>query len=65
VSDRPDQGAENLVVRTVQDLCSVAVEVVAFDRELDPNLRFCSFAFRIAQLTDESSLIAPLAPGIG
>ena len=63
MSDHADQGAQDLVVTTVQDFCPLTVEVVAFDRELDPNLGFRNFSFRIGELTYESRLIAPLSPG--
>jgi hypothetical protein len=47
VSDHANQSAKDVIVGSVQRFGPVAAQVMAFDRELDPNLGFGSFAFPI------------------
>src|SRR4030065_459864 len=49
----------------IQLLCPIRFHVTTAQRELDPSLSFACFAFGIAQLRDEGSLVTTLPPGLG
>jgi hypothetical protein len=60
--DHADQHLEDRLVLPVQSAGLVAPQIAALDGVLDPALRLGGLGLRVAQLADERSLVAALAP---
>src|SRR5574341_111652 len=61
MSDHTDQGSNDLLIGFVQGCGLIALHVLGFDSELQPDLCLSRFTLRIGELADESRLIAAFA----